>query len=77
MKQEEFGTQKDISKQKILDPVACVKLQTMCEDCDTEVISLLEEYEEALKNMLTPEDYRKLKESMLKYEFSQIKEYLK
>ena len=77
LKQEKFGTQKDISKQKILDPVACVKLQTMCEDCDTEVISLLEEYEEALKNMLTPEDYRKLKESMLKYEFSQIKEYLK
>lgn len=77
LKQKEYTDRKTVSEQKELDGAAYERLMTMCDDCDTEVIPVLEEYAAELQDTFAAEDYSRLQEAMLRYDFGRIKEYLK
>lgn len=73
---QEYAVAGSVPEQKKLDAGICKRLITMCEECDTEVIPVLEEYMGDLQSRFFEEEYIQLKESVLKYDFRQIKECL-
>lgn len=75
-KQQEYMSLKKVPEQKKLDKKAYEKMLVMCEECDTEVLPMLEAYMEELQSRMPEEEYSQLKESMLRYHFGQIKKSL-